>query len=60
MTYLEDTNLFLRGAEPAHPMSPQAVEAVETLLDRGEQVVLVPQDLFEFWVVATRPRERDR
>lgn len=28
--------------------------AVQTLLGRGELLVLVPQNLYEFWVVATR------
>jgi predicted nucleic acid-binding protein len=59
MRYLEDTNLLLRGAEPAHPMYPVAVHAIATLLDRGDEVVLVPQNLFEFWVVVTRPRDRN-
>jgi hypothetical protein len=29
--------------------------AIQTLLRRGELLVLVPQNLYEFWVVATRP-----
>jgi len=59
IAYLEDSNLLLRGADPAHPMHAEAVGAVKTLLSQGEDVVLVPQNLFEFWVVATRPRERN-
>jgi predicted nucleic acid-binding protein len=59
MPYLGDTNLLLRITEPAHPMYPEAVQAIETLLARREEIVLVPQNLFEFWVVATRPRERN-
>lgn len=59
MPYLPVTNLFLRLAEPAHPMLPEALRALETLLDREEAVFLAPQTLMEFWVVATRPRERN-
>ncbi len=59
MAYLGDSNLFLRSAEPAHPMYPEAVHAIETLLEQGEEIFLVPQNLYEFWVVATRPLERN-
>ena len=55
MDYLADTNILLRSAEPAHPMHPTAVRAVSTLLSRGERVCVLPQNLIEFWSVATRP-----
>jgi predicted nucleic acid-binding protein len=53
--YLADTNILLRSAEPAHPMHATAVRAVSTLLSRGERVCVLPQNLIEFWSVATRP-----
>jgi predicted nucleic acid-binding protein len=59
MAWLADSNLPLRLAEPSHPMYPQALNALETLLARGEEVFLVPQNLMEFSVVAMRPRERN-
>src|SRR5687767_13820991 len=59
MPYLLDANLLLRLAEPAHPMHPEALQALEVLLDREEEIFLVPQNLMEFWVVSTRPRERN-
>jgi predicted nucleic acid-binding protein len=59
MPYLLDTNILLRLAEPAHPMHAAALQAVEAILEHGEEVFLVPQNLMEFWVVATRPRERN-
>ena len=58
MAYLIDTNLLLRSVEPGHPMFPEAVRAVETLLAHDE-VFIVAQNLIEFWAVATRPRERN-
>ena len=59
MPYLVDTNLLLRLAAPAHPMYPEALHALETLLERGEELRITSQNLFEFWVVATRPAERN-
>jgi predicted nucleic acid-binding protein len=36
-------------------MHPEARTCVRTLLRRKQSVSIVPQILFEFWVVATRP-----
>ena len=36
-------------------MHREAVEAVESLLQRGERVCIVLQNAIEFWSVATRP-----
>lgn len=55
MPYLLDTNVLLRSAESGHPMQAVAVNAVATLLGRGEQLYITPQNLIEFWAVATRP-----
>jgi predicted nucleic acid-binding protein len=53
--YLADTNILLRSASPAHPMHGDAVRAVSTLLTRGNRVCVFPQNLIEFWNVASRP-----
>jgi len=55
LSYLIDTNILLRTAEPNHEMYSDAVSAVSGLIAAGENVVTVPQCLIEFWVVATRP-----
>src|SRR5436305_6342731 len=55
MSTLGDTNILLRGAQPSHPMHASAVAAVNLLAQSGEQLCLVPQNLYEFWAVATRP-----
>jgi predicted nucleic acid-binding protein len=39
-------------ASPEHDL---AVSSVETLHRRGENVLITPQNLIEFWSVATRP-----
>ena len=55
MSVLLDTNLILRMAEPGHPMRPTALGAAKSLLRREEALCLVAQNLYEFWVVCTRP-----
>ena len=52
---LLDTNLLTRMTRRQDPQSSLAREAVQTLLKRGEKLIIVPQNLFEFWAVATRP-----
>jgi len=56
MSYLVDTNLLLRLAEPKHLMYHTVLDATDTLRKRGESLIVVPQNLIEFWAVATRPR----
>jgi predicted nucleic acid-binding protein len=36
-------------------MNSTAVEAVRLLLSQGEMLCVLPQNLIEFWAVATRP-----
>lgn len=55
MNVLVDANILLRGAEPAHPMHAVALAAMAVLRNRGDTLCVVPQSLYEFWVVATRP-----
>ena len=52
-----DTNILLRSSEPTHATHHQAVNAVKSLLANGDRVCLIPQNLIEFWNVATRPIE---
>lgn len=59
MRFLVDTNVLLRSAEPGHPMYAEAVNTTTTLLGRGEELCITPQNLIEFWNVYTRPVERN-
>ena len=45
MSFLLDTNVLLRSTEPSHPMYEEAVNATNTLLGRGEELWLAPQNL---------------
>jgi predicted nucleic acid-binding protein len=56
MAYLADTNVLLRWIEPGTPACEQAREAVKALRASGEAVVIMPQNVVEFWNAATRPR----
>jgi predicted nucleic acid-binding protein len=40
-------------------MHPDAVRAVSALLARSERVCIIPQNLIEFWNVATRPADKN-
>jgi len=55
MNYLIDTNILTRLAEPGHTMHQPAFDAVKRLTQQGHTLHVVPQNLYEFWVVCTRP-----
>lgn len=59
MDYLSDTNIILRLAEPAHPMHGATLKAVTKLFTDGHNLCLLPQNLIEFWNVATRPANKN-
>ena len=51
---LLDTNLLVRMTRSDDPQSSIARAAIQTIRGRDEQLVIVPQNLYEFWTVATR------
>lgn len=51
---LLDTNLLGRLTDSADALCLVARKAVHTLLANGERLIIVPQNLYEFWAVATR------
>jgi predicted nucleic acid-binding protein len=51
---LLDTNFLGRITDSDDPQCAAARHAMRTLLAHGEQLVIVPQNLYEFWAVATR------
>ena len=54
MSVLLDTNILTRAAQPGHPMYRDAIDALDVLRQRGERLCIVPQNLYEFLVVAIR------
>ncbi len=56
MAFLPDTSVILRLNEPNNPLCKIVEQCLEKLGQDGEELVIVPQVLVEFWVVATRPK----
>ena len=52
---LIDTNVLLRLLQPQHSQYSTAVAAVAELRRQRVDLCLAPQNLVEFWAVATRP-----
>ncbi len=50
---LVDTNVLLRSAQPAHTQFAAAKSAVKNARLRGYEPCIVPQVIYEYWVVAT-------
>lgn len=55
MKVLVDTNVVVRAAQPNSPDWPSIDQALSKLIGLGGTLCLVPQNLYELWVVATRP-----
>jgi predicted nucleic acid-binding protein len=55
MAILIDANILLRLLQPHHPHCSLVERAVGTLRTRNEILNVTPQNLVEFWAVATRP-----
>jgi predicted nucleic acid-binding protein len=51
---LLDTNLLARITNSKHPQCAASRRSVRVLMAQGEELVIVPQNLYEFWAVATR------
>ncbi len=52
---LLDTNLLVRMTRPLDPQCGVARAAIQTCRARGDRLIVVPRNLYEFWAVATRP-----
>jgi hypothetical protein len=59
MRVLLDTNILTRVASPQSPMHQLAWDAIALLRRQGDEMFVVPQNLYEFWVVCTRPASQN-
>lgn len=59
MSVLIDTNVLLRRLEPRHDHHRLAVGATARLIEGTEPVHVTPQNIADFWAVATRPAARN-
>jgi predicted nucleic acid-binding protein len=55
MRVLIDTNILIRLFQSSNPSAPVAASAIHELRRHNFEVVMVPQNLYELWVVSTRP-----
>ncbi|MSQ97410.1 MAG: PIN domain nuclease [Gemmataceae bacterium] len=55
MNILLDANILLRLADPSSKSHATAIAAVATLGAQGDILHIVPQCVYEFWAVGTRP-----
>ena len=56
---LIDTSVLIRVLQPQHPQRETARNAIKELTAQGRDLHIVPQNLIELWVVATRPVEQN-
>ncbi|MEO7719503.1 MAG: PIN domain-containing protein [Capsulimonas sp.] len=56
MRYLLDTNILLRQFDPASSSRMLTLEALKKLHREGAELCVLPQNIIEFWGVATRPQ----
>jgi predicted nucleic acid-binding protein len=59
MKVLVDTNVLVRVAHKTHPHTRLAETALQQLWNDGHDLRIVPQVLYEYWSVATRPIEQN-
>lgn len=57
MTILVDTNLLVAIVQPAHMHNVIAASSTTRLARAGHRLVIVPQNLYEFWTIVTRPAQ---
>jgi predicted nucleic acid-binding protein len=55
VSFAVDTNVLLRSIDDGHIAQPIAKNGLFALRGRGEILSIFPQNLIEFWAVATRP-----
>lgn len=54
-----DTNILTCLVQPAHPQHAAVLDALAALGRRGDEPCVVPQNIYEFWAVCSRPREQN-
>lgn len=59
MKVLVDTNILARLSQAGHPQQSIAASAVKSLLEAGHELRIVPQVIYEYWAIATRPADEN-
>ena len=58
MRVLLDTNIIIRAAQPNLTTWLEINQALTALVADGCSLCIVPQNLYEFWVVAIAPQRK--
>src|SRR6266702_800904 len=59
MDVLIDTNILVRRINRHDPQYRDARDALKAIEARGDRICVAPQNIIEFWNVATRPADRN-
>lgn len=59
MRILCDTNILVRSIKPDDPHHDQTIDCLGRLVRDDHNLVIVPQCIYEFYVVSTRPIENN-
>ncbi len=57
MRYLLDTNVVLRAVNQDDGLHPLVTQVLQTLSTQGDELVIAPQVIYEFWSAASRPTD---
>ncbi len=57
--YLLDSNLLLRLSDRSSHQHQTVKQAVGALIQSGAELYITPQNIIEFWSVATRPKSKN-
>lgn len=57
--YLVDSNVLLRWLDTSNAQHATAKNAIDTLDAQGHTLYVAPQNIIEFWAVASRPIEQN-
>jgi predicted nucleic acid-binding protein len=55
VSFAVDTNVLLRSIDNGHAAQPVVNDGLLAIRSQGETLSIFPQNLVEFWAVATRP-----
>ncbi|MCG8408631.1 MAG: type II toxin-antitoxin system VapC family toxin [Phycisphaerales bacterium] len=59
MRILTDSNILIRLTQESHPSNAAARKSVDAIRGRGDTPCIVPQVIYEYWAVCTRPIENN-
>ena len=59
MRFLLDTNILARYSQATHPLHAPTLSTLKRLREQNHDLCIVPQVVYEYWAIATRPAENN-